>query len=524
MADELDLAERVRRLEVALADVQAQLAARPATHVEPEAPAQPAPVAPRDLEALVGTYWLSRIGVLTLITGLAWFIALHFGELGPALRVVLGYGLAGVLAAAGVWFARSQRLFGHVVLGGALAIVYFVTYALHFVDSVRILDNTALGLGLLVCVVLLILAVAQRLGSETIAGIALFLGFHTSFRGDSHVFTLVSTVLLATSATYLLVKNRWVLTPLSSMVAVYASHAFGWMQHTKGEHTRADLLVALAFAWIYFVVFANAVLLRPRQHTTRSALSFSLGNGAAFVLLGAGTCWTSDRPLLGPFLVLAAVPLLICSWIAHRKNATLLIETHLGLFVATATWALAELLPTPAFGVAAGALCVTATWFARRASLRFVPAAALATLGLASLVTAALEQSVLAQLGFGVAAIVCVELARDSAPWARLLRGAGAVLAAIAGLAAVDAVGSYRTLGWAVAAFGLVTLGIARRERALRMAGLGVLALAAGKLLLFDLARLPTDQRILTFIASGAILLGMSFAYSRYKDRLQRLL
>ncbi|RYZ61143.1 MAG: DUF2339 domain-containing protein, partial [Proteobacteria bacterium] len=344
------LAARVLALETALADVQKQLARTgpPASDFE-AAPAQPEDVLrapPRDLETLVGTYWLSRLGVLALITGIAWFIALHFGEVGPAARVALGYGLGAAIAAAGVWFSRSQRLFGHVVIGGALAEVYFVTYALHFVGSVRVIDNQTLGLVLLAVVVLGIVGIAQRLGSETIAGVALFLGFHTSFAGENHLFTLLSTTLLAAAAVALLVKNRWVLVPFGSVAAVYLAHASGSVHHAHESPTRADTLVALAFGLVYFVLFASAVLVRPRQHTRRVALGFSLANGAAFVLLGTSACLRYDRPLLAPFLAVATVLLLGCAGIAHRQRAPVVLESHLGLALMTFTWATSELAPT----------------------------------------------------------------------------------------------------------------------------------------------------------------------------------
>ena len=75
------------------------------------------------------------------------------------------------------------------------------------------------------------------------------------------------------------------------------------------------------------------------------------------------------------------------------------------------------------------------------------------------------------------------------------------------------------TLGWVVAAFGMFTVGFALRERRYRLAGLGVLALALGRLLLVDLARLPTNQRIITFILLGVILLAISYTYTRLRDR-----
>jgi uncharacterized membrane protein len=76
------------------------------------------------------------------------------------------------------------------------------------------------------------------------------------------------------------------------------------------------------------------------------------------------------------------------------------------------------------------------------------------------------------------------------------------------------------TLGWVVAAFGLFALGFGVRERWYRLAALAVLGLALLRLLVVDLAGLPADQRILTFILLGVMLLVISYTYTRLRGRL----
>jgi hypothetical protein len=99
-----------------------------------------------------------------------------------------------------------------------------------------------------------------------------------------------------------------------------------------------------------------------------------------------------------------------------------------------------------------------------------------------------------------------------------------ATCAAGAGLALVWLVGGQMpaglvTLGWVVGASGLFAVGFALKERWYRLAGLGVLALALGRLVVVDLARLPANQRIVTFILLGVLLLAISYIYTRVRDR-----
>jgi hypothetical protein len=118
-------------------------------------------------------------------------------------------------------------------------------------------------------------------------------------------------------------------------------------------------------------------------------------------------------------------------------------------------------------------------------------------------------------------------LARAGLPPPEEAGGLGALKAACAGgagLALVWLVGARMpeglvTLGWVVAAFGMFAVGFAVRERWYRLGGLAALALALGRLLLVDVIQLPPDQRIVTFILLGVLLLAISYTYTRLTRR-----
>ncbi len=68
---------------------------------------------------------------------------------------------------------------------------------------------------------------------------------------------------------------------------------------------------------------------------------------------------------------------------------------------------------------------------------------------------------------------------------------------------------------WSTVGLTAVVVGLARGARQLRLAGLGLLALAAAKVALYDLAELDEIYRVLSFVALGLLLLGGAFAYQR---------
>jgi uncharacterized membrane protein len=80
------------------------------------------------------------------------------------------------------------------------------------------------------------------------------------------------------------------------------------------------------------------------------------------------------------------------------------------------------------------------------------------------------------------------------------------------------------TLIWAVIAGGLFALGLACRERIARWWGLGILAIALGRVVLVDVWQLDTLSRILTFLGLGAILLALGFVYNRWLETIKKWL
>jgi uncharacterized membrane protein len=542
--DTQDLRDVVRRLEETVSRLEARI-----ERLETAAPAQPptAPTAntpvpgepvpapePRDLEAHLGTYWLSRVGIVALIIGFAFLIIYHFGELGVLVRVGAGYLLSAGLAALGLWLSRRHELFGRIVFGGGLALAYFVTYALHFVPAVRVIESEPLALVLLALNVVGIIVIAQRMQSETVAGIALFLGLRTGMLSDITSFTLMSTTMLAGGALFFLVKNRWVFVPLSSLVAVYATHVV-WAMRTEaiapGQPDNERLTLSLSFLVLYYLLFSVALLVHPRELSRRAALSFALLNWVGMLTLGAVEVGRWGEPHLFTFFVTLALAQGAGAAVARWRGASgAVIQT----FLATSILTLALGLPweyedTALVGswTAVGLVAGVAGRVLGAGALQVVGVGVLyVALGATWQVPPSGRELLYAALLVGFTLVERAAVApADRLPPPPEGRRRGTLqffCAAGAGLALLWLVGELMpqdlaTLGWGVAAFGLFALGFAVRERWYRLVGLAVLAVTLGRLLLVDLSGLPPDQRILTFILLGAMLLAVSYVYTRLR-------
>jgi hypothetical protein len=464
------------------------------------------------LEAKLGTYWLSRIGIVSLITGAAMLIITYFGALGVFARVGVGYAMAAVMMWIGRRLARSHKTFGEIVFGGGLAIGYFVTYALHFVTALRVVDSEPIGVGLVAIVIAAIVAIAHRMRSETVAGIALFLGLHTGMLSEVTALSLIATTLLAAGAGFFLAVNRWVIVPLSTVVAVYSTHAVLALGAVVSPELRA------AFLAVDFALFSAALLIGPAT-ATRSLVVLGVLNWLGALVLGGYTIAAISPDALFASACGFAGVLAALAGVAHvRRAAHEIVVSQLGFAFVTAALA----LPTRLTGapLLAGwlALAAIATWIARRAEPGFAVLALL--LVLASYGEVWIDHTgALATLAC-VLVMVGVERGHADASGARVR---GFVIAGVAlgllQLALVATPAGYHTVGWVGAAVVLFGLGFALRVIAYRWAGFAVLGVTACRLAAADLPRFSANQRIVTFVLAGVALLVVSYVYARRERR-----
>ncbi|CAN5709354.1 hypothetical protein BH11MYX2_BH11MYX2_00270 [soil metagenome] len=462
------------------------------------------------LETTLGTYWLSRIGILSLITGAALLIITYFAQLGPFVRVGVGYTMAALLAWIGLRLARTHETLGRIVFGGGLAIAYFVTYALHFVASLRVIDNEVIGVALVAAVVAGIVATAHRMKSETVAGIALFLALHTGMLSEVTALSLIATTLLAAGAAFFLSFNRWVIVPLSTVVAVYSTHAvlaFG------AAGVSPELRVA--FVAVDFSLFASAVLLGPSLSPRPLALLSLLNWVGALVLGATALLEISDHVAFagGCGLALAVVALALLA--RSRGAARELVALHLGLALIT----LALVVPLEAQD-----LLLVALWLALALVAMLASRLSDHRFGVLSLVLVVLASRVDTST---VALSACIATALIVERWHvidKTYSRLRVIAIAAISLGMLDLSNALMprgllTLGWVIVAVVLFVLGFTLRVVAYRWAAFAVLVAAAVRLGSRELRYFSANQRILTFVGAGVAMLAISYVYNRRKPR-----
>jgi uncharacterized membrane protein len=90
-----------------------------------------------DVEQMLGSNWLSKIGVAILVLGIAFFLAWQLRELGPGGKITVGTLVAAALLGSGIWAERIDRyrILGRAALAGGWSLLFFVAYAAHHIPA-----------------------------------------------------------------------------------------------------------------------------------------------------------------------------------------------------------------------------------------------------------------------------------------------------------------------------------------------------------------------------------------------------
>lgn len=81
--------------------------------------------------------------------------------------------------------------------------------------------------------------------------------------------------------------------------------------------------------------------------------------------------------------------------------------------------------------------------------------------------------------------------------------------------AALQFTGVWITIAYSI---GLIAIGVFRRSRTLRLAGIGLILLPIVKLFGFDVFLLVRGYRVAAFVSLGVMLLALGLAYQRYSE------
>src|SRR5450432_319810 len=214
----------------------------------------------RDLESRIGSHWLNRIGITALLIGISYFLKFAFDSnwIGPAGRVTIGL-LAGIAVV--VWSERFRskgyKAFSYSLKAVGIGALYLSLWAAFQVYSL-IPSGTAFVMMLAVTAATAAMALTQD--APLLAAFALTGGFTTplllSTGQNREVALFAYVVLLDLGTSFLVVFKPW----RRLLVMSYAGTLLLYVGWYSSFYTRDQLGVTIAFATLFFAIFAIAPL------------------------------------------------------------------------------------------------------------------------------------------------------------------------------------------------------------------------------------------------------------------------
>ena len=136
-----------------------------------------------NLESTIGSLWLNRLGIGSLVIGVALFVLYSFPSWPPLAKILAGLLTGLSLTFGGEFFAKQlkadDRRYGEGLIGGGWALTYFSTYAGHYIQSVQVVQSPILAALLLLAVCAAAFFHAREKNSQVIAILSVALSFYT---------------------------------------------------------------------------------------------------------------------------------------------------------------------------------------------------------------------------------------------------------------------------------------------------------------------------------------------------------
>lgn len=291
--------------------------------------AKPAPAARQNsgIEEFVGRNLISLIGIIITIlgVGIGAKYAIDRDLISPATRILLGYAFAAGMLGLAIWLKKKYLNFSAVLLSGALAILYFLTFFAY--SFYGLIPQTAAFL-LMVFFTAFTVAAAINYNRQVIAHIGLVGAYAVPFllsedTGNAFVlFAYIAIINLGILA--ISVVKFWKPLFYSSFVLTWLIYA-AWhlSSYRAGEH----FALAFGFAFVFFLTFYLTFLvykLRAAEEFTQEIVVLIILN--SFIFYGFGYAILESREnsewSLGLFTIANALLNALVAFIVHKYNPT----------------------------------------------------------------------------------------------------------------------------------------------------------------------------------------------------------
>jgi len=519
-------------------------------------------------EVNFGQKWLLIIGLVTMVFGVGYFLKYSFeqGWIGPAGRVSMAYVWGIIFLTAGNHFRKKDyESFGLYLVGGGIATLYFSTFAAFQLYG---LIGQVPSFAIMVLITVLAATLAIVYDNKWLAVLGIVGGFLTpvmlSTGQDNQIVLMSYVTILNLGLLAIAFYKKWDLLSIFGFFFTYLLHAAWFSRHYANSKFWPAIIFLNLFYLIYSVMpFAyqfvrkqtdkmeGFIIILPNsliafgysyymitEYASLQWVSVITITYAVIFLVMASYLSQTGRQEQDAFVVLLAkaalflvitIPVIFSKhWITIFWAAQAVVLVWMGLrlnrrAVVTGAYLLIALTSVKFFYYDYEAVFQISFLNAYRslpythmiAERLLTSVMVLASLFLFGHMTAQGSLSILAGrdgkdanvffMFFGIALFIVLNT-ETSLFFREYLPAAS--FAALSVL-------------WTVFSVALMLLGFKANHSGLRKASFGLFAVTLVKVFLFDMSNISTPYRIISFIILGLVLVGTSYLYYKFKDKIQ---
>jgi uncharacterized membrane protein len=280
----------------------------------------------KDLEKFIGENIISKIGIIITILGvtIGAKYSIEHQLISPLTRIIIGYFLGTGLLVFGIYLKKKYENFSAVLVSGAIAINYFLTYAAF--SFYHLIPKEFAFLLMFVLTVFTVVA-SVKYNQQIIAHIGFVGAYAVPFLlsdGKGEVLYLfVYMTIINSGILALAYKKYW-------KSLYFSSYAFTWLTFIvwliNGYNSEQNFGLALTFLSVFFLMFYGISILYKlvrKEQFGSSDVWMILSN--SFLFFGLGYFILSSNPItnenfLGLFALLNAIIHVTFALYVHKKQ------------------------------------------------------------------------------------------------------------------------------------------------------------------------------------------------------------
>ena len=251
----------------------------------------------KSFEEVLAKFIFGILGVGLLGLGISYFTAAYFIQLPLLAKICLGYFVSAIMIIAGHTFRKRDkfRTFGNILTGGGWALVYALTYLIHYVPVTRLISDPAVATAALLVISAVIIMYYQVYRSELATSIAYFSAFVTLIASPLTVYTVGASILIAVSLLFFIFKHKWFRFGICAVLMLYLSNALCFARVSGAISTDPQFLTAQGLIFLYWITFTiGAFILSTKNSRIKIEENFTLNAGKALhVMNGLGGIFLS---------------------------------------------------------------------------------------------------------------------------------------------------------------------------------------------------------------------------------------